>query len=277
MTTPTISSTATIPGTATTPTRRPDRPVPAPIPFARIVSVELRKCFNTRAGFWLMASIAIAGVLATTAVLLWAPDSELTFSTFASAIGFPMATILPIIAVLLVTSEWSQRSGLTTFTLVPHRGRAIAAKAVVTVGISIASMLLAMLFGVVGTLGGSALLDIDPVWDATTLDLANILLAQTLGMLVGFMLGVVIRHSAGAIVAYFVFSFVLPGLSELLASTQEWFTDLQPWVDFTYAQTALFEGSLDSEQWAHLGVTSMVWLVVPMILGLWALMRSEVK
>ena len=45
-----------------------------------------------------------------------------------------MTVILPIIAILSVTGEWSQRSGLTTFTLVPHRGRVIPAKVVVAVG-----------------------------------------------------------------------------------------------------------------------------------------------
>ena len=65
-----------------------------------------------------------------------------------------------------------------------------------------------------------------------------------LGLLVGFMLGVLIRNSAGAIVAYFVYSFVLPTLSVLLAGTQDWFRDLQPWVDFNFAQGALFNGSL---------------------------------
>ena len=79
--------------------------------------------FDTRSGFWLLASIGITAVLATGAVILFAPDDELTYDTFAAAIGFPMAVILPMIAILSVTSEWSQRSGLTTFTLVPHRGR----------------------------------------------------------------------------------------------------------------------------------------------------------
>src|SRR3712207_8360666 len=49
------------------------------------------------------------------------------------AIGVPMTVILPIIAVLSVTSEWSQRSGLATFTLVPHRGRVLLAKAMAVV------------------------------------------------------------------------------------------------------------------------------------------------
>jgi ABC-2 type transport system permease protein len=267
----------TIPATSTTAVRRADRPVPSPIPFGQLVSVELRKCFDTRAGFWLMASIGLAGLLATGAVLLWAPDEEITYSTFATAIGFPMAIILPMIAVLSVTSEWSQRSGLTSFTLVPHRGRVIASKAADTLGVSIVSVLLAMAIGVLGTIGGSAVLGVDPVWDVTTIDLLNISLAQTLGMFVGFMLGAVIRHSAGAIVAYFVYSFVLTGLTEALAQTQDWFADLRPWVDFNFAQGALFNGSLDATQWANLGVTSIIWLVVPMALGLWTLLRSEVK
>ena len=36
------------------------------VPFARLVKVELRKMFNTRSGFWLMASILIVAALATT-------------------------------------------------------------------------------------------------------------------------------------------------------------------------------------------------------------------
>lgn len=257
--------------------RRTERPAPAAIPFGRLVSVELQKCFDTRAGFWLMSSVGIAALLATGAVLLWAPDSEITYETFASAIGFPMAVILPMIAVLSVTSEWSQRSGLTTFTLVPHRSRVIGAKAVVTLGIGIVSMLLAAAIGAVGTIVGSAILGVDPVWNVSGLQLSYIVLAQTLGMFVGFMLGAVIRHSAGAIVAYFVYSFVLTGLTEALAATQAWFADLRPWIDFNFAQGPLFDGSLDATQWTQLGVTTVVWLVIPMAIGLWTLMRSEVK
>ena len=63
-------------------------------------------------------------------------------------------------------------------------------------------------------------------------NMATIVLANVLGLLVGFMLGVLIRSSAGAIVAYFVYSFLLPTLSVILAGSQAWFRHLQPWVDF---------------------------------------------
>ncbi len=69
----------------------------------------------------------------------------------------------------------------------------------------------------------------------------------------------------------------MTAITEVLAATQDWFANLQPWVDFNYAQAALFNGSLNGEQWAYLAVTGVVWLVAPMAFGLWSLMRSEVK
>ena len=111
----------------------------------------------------------------------------------------------------------------------------------------------------------------------TVTNLLNIVLANVLGMAVGFMLGVVIRSTPGALVAYFLYSFLLPSLALLLAMSQEWFRDLQPWVDFDYAQSALFEGALTAQQWTHLGVTSVIWLLIPLSVGLAVVVRAEVK
>jgi hypothetical protein len=226
-----------------------------------------------------MASIAITSVLGTGAVILFAPDAELTYTTFGSAIGFPMAVILPMIAVLSVTSEWTQRSGLTTFTLVPHRGRVILAKAVSAVGIGIVSMLLALAIGALGNVVGTAIAGTDAVWDISFVDALHIIVGNVLGLLIGFMLGVLIRNSPGAIVAYFVYSLVLPGLAELLAVNQQWFADMRGWVDVNYAEGFLFsfDGPLTAEQWANIGVTHLLWLVLPLLVGLRLLMRSEIK
>ncbi len=246
-------------------------------PLSRVTSIELQKMFDTRSGFWLMASIVISSLVTTGAVILFAPDSELTYSTFAAAIGFPMAVILPMVAILSVTSEWSQRSGLTTFTLVPHRGRVIWAKALAAIGVGVASMLIAFTIGALGNLLGTAITGTPRVWDASVGDLSLIVLGNVLGLLVGFMLGVLIRNSSGAIVGYFVYSLLLPTLSALLATNQAWFRHLQPWVDFNYAQGALFNGGLSFEQWANLAVAGAIWLVAPLAFGLTLLMRSEVK
>ncbi len=247
------------------------------VPLTRVVGVELRKMFDTRSGFWLMASIVIVSLMATGAVIAFAPDSELTFATFATAIGFPMAVILPIIAILSVTSEWSQRSGLSTFTMVPRRGLVVWAKAASAVVVGVISMLVAFAVGAVGNVVGTAITGTDRVWDVSASDLLYIVIGNVLGMLIGFMLGVLIRNSAGAIVSYFVYSLVFPTIFGLLAELQTWFRDLQPWVDFNYAQGALFNGDMTGEQWANIGVSGTIWLLVPLAVGLALLLRSEVK
>jgi len=250
---------------------------PRRIPTSRIIGVELRKMFDTRSGFWLMMSVAIAAVLATTATLLFAPRDQLTYSSFAGAIGVPMTIILPMIAVLAVTSEWSQRTGLTTFTLVPHRGRVIGAKLAGTILVGVVSIAIAFAVGAVGNVVGSAIAGVSTTWDISLGNAATIFLGDALGMMVGFMLGVLIRNSPGAIVAYFVYALVLPALLEALAAYQHWFHDLRGWVDFNYASSALYDGGLSATEWAHVAVSGLVWLVIPLAIGLRLVVRSEVK
>ena len=250
---------------------------PATVPLSRVVAVELRKMFDTRSGFWLMASIVITAVLASTAVVLFAPDAQVTYDTFAGAIGVPMTIVLPLVATLAVTSEWSQRSGLTTFTLVPHRGKVIGAKAAATVLVAVASMAVAFGVGAVGNLVGSAANGTDPVWDMSPAQGWTIPLGNILGMLLGFTFGVLLRSSSAAVVGYLVYALVLPPLTGLLASTQAWFADLQPWVDFNFAHVTLFSGSPSGEEWAHLGTSSALWVALPLTVGLLLLRRAEVK
>ena len=188
-----------------------------------------------------------------------------------------MAVILPVIAILSVTAEWSQRSGLTTFTLVPHLGRVVFAKAIVAIAIAVASMLLAFVIGALGNVVAAALAGRDAVWDQGVATLAAIVLANVLIVLLGFMLGVLIRNSTAAIVAYFVYAFVAPPLLELLAANQQWFHDVHAWVDPNVTQQLLFHGPLAGQQWLQLAVTTAAWLVAPLLLGLWTLQRSEVK
>jgi ABC-2 type transport system permease protein len=256
----------------------PARRIVRPIPTTRLVKIELRKMFNTRSGFWMLVSIGVLSVIATGAVLVFAPDSEIAYENFAAAIGFPMSVILPMIAILGVTSEWSQRSGLTTFTLVPSRGRVIGAKAFATFVVGVASMAVAFAVGAVGNLLGSTIMGLETVWDVSLAAAAQILLGNLVGMAIGFTLGVVLRNSAAAIVGYFVVSLVLPGVLVLLAQVRSWFADLQPWIDWNETQVALFENGTDTaREWAMLASTTGIWIALPLVIGVRFLRRSEVK
>jgi hypothetical protein len=253
------------------------RTAPAPIPFSRLMTVELIKMFNTRAGFWLMMSMAGTALIATVSVLLFAPDDQLTYDNFGAAIGVPMTLLLPVMAILSVTSEYSQRSGLTTFTLVPHRGRVIRAKMVVSVALGAVSIGIALAIGALGNIVGSTIAGVDTVWDISGNQIVMLVLANVLNLLIGFMLGVLIRNSPGAIVGFVVYSFVLPTLSMVLGNFQQWWEDIRPWLDFNWAAGELYDGHLDATQWAQLGTSGLIWLVVPLTVGLVMVMRSEVK
>jgi ABC-2 type transport system permease protein len=270
--------TATIVPRASTTDASSVRRTARPIPLTRLVRVELRKMFTTRSGFWMLVSIGVLTPISAGSVVVFAPDSDVTYESFTRASGFPLSVILPMIAILAVTSEWSQRSGLTTFTLVPHRGRVIGAKAIATLLVGLGSVALAFAVGAVGNVAGSAVAGVDAVWDVSLTMAPQMVLFNLIGMAIGFTLGVVLRSSAPAIVAYFVVSLVLPGILVLLAQVRPWFADLQAWIDWSETQVALLEGAMDTgEEWAMLGSTTMIWIVVPLAVGLLSLRRSEVK
>ncbi|NYJ00662.1 ABC-type transport system involved in multi-copper enzyme maturation permease subunit [Nocardioides thalensis] len=273
-------STTTIPATASgaavaVPKR--ERAVPDPIPFTRILAVELRKMFDTRAGFWLMASIVISSAIATTITVLVGDRDELSLDSFAASVGSPTSIILPLVAALAVSSEWSQRTALTSFTLVPSRRRVIGAKLVNVLALGAISMLVALGIGAIGNLVAAGITGNDPVWDIPAWNIAQIVLANELGMLVGFTLGLLFRNSPAAIVGYFVFSLVLPGLSEALASAQDWWADNAAWFDLNQTRFLLFDSELSSQDWVQLGLTTGLWVLVPFVIGLRLVMRSEVK
>lgn len=251
--------------------------LPARIPLTRLVSVELRKSLDTRSGAWLLAGIGLAAVLTTAAVIAWAPAEEFTYAQFTLAIGMPMSVILPIIAILSVTSEWSQRSGLTTFTLVPRRGRVMLAKAVAAVLIAATATLVAFVVGALGNVVGTGIAGVSTVWDQSLADVGFVALGNVLLLMIGLTLGALLRSSPAAIVAYMIYAFVAPGLLAFLAFRQAWFHDVRPWVDPKYTQDALLQGDLGGEQWAQLGVTTVVWLVLPLLAAVVNLLRSEVK
>ncbi|WP_436699299.1 ABC transporter permease [Nocardioides sp. BYT-33-1] len=272
------ATTVTTPDTdvSTAPAPR-TRPVPARTPFRRVQHVELRKMFDTRSGFWLMASIVITSAVATAITVIVGDRDTLTFESFAASIGSPMSVILPVIGVLAVTSEWSQRTTLTTFTLVPGRSRVLAAKLLNTLLIGFVGMLVALGVGAVGNLVTAMITGADAQWDISVSGFAQIVLANELGMMLGFVLGLLFRSSPAAIVGYFVVNLVLPGLSGALASTQEWWADNAGWFDVNETRFLLFDGSLTGQDWAQLGVTSALWIVLPLLIGTRLVLRSEVK
>jgi ABC-2 type transport system permease protein len=160
---------------------------------------------------------------------------------------------------------------------VPSRSRVVLAKLVDTVLVGVASILVALAVGVVGNIVGSNIAGVPTTWDLGVTDVLYILGGHMLGLLMGFTLGVLFRNSAGAVVGYFVYAMVLPTISGLLASAQDWYLDAQRWVDFQFNQSSLYDGGFGAQDWAQLAVTGTAWLLLPLAFGIWRVLRSEVK
>jgi ABC-2 type transport system permease protein len=118
----------------------------------------------------------------------------------------------------------------------------------------------------------------DPTtWDASVAHTAGFVVLQVVGMLTGFAFAALLLNTPAAIVIYMVYSFVLPGLFELGAQLLDWFDKIRPWIDFNLAQGPLVDATMTGEDWAHFAVSGFIWLVIPISIGFWRVLRAEVK
>jgi ABC-2 type transport system permease protein len=239
--------------------------------MARLVKVELRKMVDTRAGMWLMIAIGVITVVAVVIFGFAAEEKDRTFNNFMGFTGTPQGFLLPVMGILLVTQEWTQRTAMVTFTLEPHRSRTLAAKVYASLLLGLAAILLAFAAAALATLvfGGDGGFD-----DLQALDFVKFGVLQFSGILQGLAYGLLFLNSAAAIVTYFV----LPTVFSIVSEIWGWLNERAAWIDLGTAQTPLFEvGSLTGKEWAQVGVTAMGWVVIPFVVGLWRMLRAEVK
>lgn len=249
------------------------------IPFSRLLRVELRKMVDTRAGLWMLISIGLVTALVLV-IQLWvglAQDMSLTFQSFMMGMNTPMGVLLPVLGILSVTQEFGQRTALVTFTQVPSRLRLFLAKFVSVLVLAVGALIVGLVLASIANLLFSAMGGSSAVWGVGALDLGGYFLLHAFGLATGFAFGVLLLNSPAAIVAYFVYSFVLPGLFAIGAQLIGWFKDLQPWLDFNGAQTPLMTADMTGKDWSHLAVSGLIWLVLPLVLGFWRVLRAEVK
>lgn len=249
------------------------------VPMTRLAAVELRKALDTRAGRWFTISILLLVLAVQVIYALAAPDSAKGYGDFLGVAGGVLGYFMPILVIMLVTSEASQRNGLVTFTLEPRRPRVVVAKFLAGFALAVAVMVLAAVLAVVGTLIGSAT-GASPEWGIDGNLLFNgFVLANLVGVLIGFAIATLLMNTPAAIVGYFAYSLILPLAVGILASLSEGFNDIAPWIEFNTAQTALYTGDYTptGEEWAQIATSGTIWLVIPLVLGVARLLRIEFK
>ena len=150
--------TATSQQTLRIPRAHPAGP-PTGIPLSRLITVELRKLVDTRAGRWLLLGIALVTVGAVAVYILAADASELTFDHFVNVSVLPQSWLLPVLGIMAVTSEWTQRTGLVTHTLESRRSRVLAANFAATGVLGVVAIALALALSALAIVLGSVLMD----------------------------------------------------------------------------------------------------------------------
>ena len=242
------------------------------VPFARLFRTELRKLIDTRSGRWLLIAIIVTTPLVVAVMLITADPKDLTYDRFVDFAQTPQKVLLPVVGVLTITSEWSRRTGLVTFTLEPNRTRVLLAKVGATLVLGLVMVVITFGTAAAGNILGAALRHGDGSWSFGAGGFADITLVLLTGLAQGLAYGMLLLTSAAAIVAFYV----LPNLSSVLFSSVPALEDAGRWVDFNKAQGPLYDHHLTGQQWAQVVTTTLFWVVLPAILGVIRVRRTEV-
>jgi ABC-2 type transport system permease protein len=237
--------------------------------MGRLTAVELRKMVDTRAGFWLELTVVALTVIVVVATIIWGKPEDQTLAKMIGTALAPASILLPVVGILLVSSEWSQRTAPITFVLVPHRSRVLAAKIAASVVLSVIAFVVCLAFAVLGTAIASP--GIDGTWSLSAGLLGQDVFSLVTGVVIGVGFGAALLSSAPAI----VLSFVLPLGWAAIGSIHA----LEPaarWLDGTRSLAPLTEHLLSGTEWARAGTTLALWMLLPLAIGLWRILRDEI-
>jgi len=243
------------------------------IPFARLVRVELRKMVDTRAGRWMLIVMSAVSLLVVLVNLIWGDRESLNFSSFVALTTFPLIVLLPIVGIMAATAEWSQRTGLVTFTLEPRRVRVLLAKNLAGIILGLVVIAAAFAAAALATLIAITVRDVPADWSMTWQSVIGILVGMTIYVIQGLAFGFALLITPLAIVA----SILLPTIWSIASSISARLDTAGAWLDLNRTVEPLFSGTMSGENWAQLGTSSLAWIGIPMAIGAWRVLTREVK
>ncbi|HXP56373.1 MAG TPA: hypothetical protein VN847_15515 [Streptosporangiaceae bacterium] len=242
------------------------------IPFARLARAELRKLTDTRASRWLLIAIAAVTPVVLGVMLVVASPANLTYSKLIDYSLTPQELVLPALGILTITSEWTQRTGLTTFTLVPSRRRVLLAKGTATLSLGLAVIAIAFAAAALANLLGG-LRHGNGSWSLGPSGFGELILVQLSGLLQGLAFGMLLPITAAAIAAYYV----LPTLWSLLFTATAGLKHVDRWIDLIKAQSPLYTHQMTGTGWLQLLTAASIWILLPLTAGTVRALRKEIS
>ncbi len=249
-------------------------PVLAPTPittlrFPRLLGVELRKMTDTRASRWTFASIAAIVVF----ILVWTlaqSDDAVSFAGYGDPVVKTIAFLVPVVAVLAMTAEWSQRTALTTFTLAPRRLPVLAAKYVGAITLSLAVLAGGLLLTAAATAIGGIPHD-GASFDGAASFVQGAAVIVILNVTMGAAFGALAGLTPLALVAFYIAPTVwASGGTAVLGRRADWL----------HVFAAYDRLASTTDRFADLPQTVVsvsAWVLVPAVVGVLRALRREAK
>lgn len=238
--------------------------------LGRLTKVELRKMVNTRSGFWLLLAVVGLTFVAVLVTALFGHEEDRTFRHILSNGLQPAGILLPVVGILLVSSEWSQRTTLVSFALVPGRSRLIAAKAFAGVILALVATVVAVVVAAFGTAIAST--DAPHVWSLPLALLLQDFFFVVTSMLIGVGFGAALLASAPAIVLYFAVPTALSALGSIHA-----ISGAIEWINVGESSGPLTESLLSGQEWGQILTTLLLWMVLPLAIGTWRIATRDLN
>ncbi len=237
------------------------------VPFSTLVHVERRKMVDTRAARWLLAAVAASTIALMLAPLLATGTFDQHLDDYLEYCGGSVSLLLPVVTVLLMTTEWTQHTALTTFAQVPQRGRVVNAKLAASGLLCAAAAVFALLVATAFLLL-SALLGRDTSWTLSPSIAIGFLVGIVLNVALGAGLGALLQNTAAAIVLMFLLPVAFGLISGPVGQAGDWFdlTKLFDWVT-----TGSWGGHV-----VQLIVLMLLWIVAPILAGRERTVRREI-
>ena len=236
------------------------------IPFTRSLRVEWRKSIDTRAARWLLAAVTALSLIAAVVPIAAPRSADQDLSSYLAIMAIGVTLLLPVVSMLTLTSEWTQRTVLTTFTQDPRRARVLAAKLATGLGLA-----------AIGGLAGAAMAGVGlhlsdalgrPVsWSVDASELIGYALFVAFSSLMGMAFGAVLHHTAAAIAAFFA----LPTLVTLVAVP---LGAIRGWVDTTTTFGWILHGEWSGHV-AQIFTSIATWILLPLLVGLARTLRRD--
>jgi ABC-2 type transport system permease protein len=253
------------------------------VPLVRIIAVELRKSVDTLAGRWMLIVIGILTAFVDVVVVSFSNLFNTGGANLSTLLWAQMLVMLPIVgamAILVATSEWTQRTAMVTFALVPQRWKTLVAKGVVVLAIGAAAVLWSLAVGGLLTLSSGE-------WDLSFGELLPRFLTWFVFLAQALALGFLFLNSAAAIVTFYTL-FVVGAFIVRTALVVSVFSnperassaaDKAMWINPYMATSDVYHsaGWPTGEQWGQLLTSSAIWVLIPLAIGVWRILRAEVK